>query len=73
MEYRADNKILYRHHSVSSENDSADTCFLYLIDKILTGFDSSFLIRMITVDLQKAFDTNNHDLLLLKKCLPLNF
>lgn len=72
MEYRTHNKILYRHHSGSPENDSADTCFLYLIEKILTGFDFSFLIRMITVDLQKAFDTNNHDILL-KKCLPLDF
>ena len=33
---------------------------------MLTGFDSGLLTRMILIDLQKAFDTINHDILLRK-------
>ena len=40
------------------------------MDKILTGFDSGLLTGMILIDLQKTFDTINHDILL--KQLPAN-
>ena len=35
-------------------------------DKILKGFDDSLVTGMILIDLQKAFDTINHDILLKK-------
>ena len=72
MEYLTDNKILYRYQSGFRKNHSTDTCLSYLTDKILTGFDSGLLTGMILIDLQKAFDTINHDILL-KKSLWLDF
>ena len=38
----------------------------YLTNKILAGFDSDLLTGIILIDLQKAFDTINHDILLRK-------
>ena len=72
MEYLTDNEIQYRYQSGFCKNHSTDTCLSYLTDKILTGFDSGLLTGMILIDLQKAFDTINHDILL-KKCLWLDF
>ena len=43
-----------------------------LTNKILTGFDSDLLTGIILIDLQKAFDTINHDILL-KKMASLGF
>ena len=72
MEYLTDNKILYRYQSGFRENHSTDTCLSYLTDKILTGFDSGLLTGMIFIDLKKAFDTINREILS-KKCLWLDF
>ena len=38
----------------------------YLRDKIFKGFDSDLLTGMILIDLQKAFDAIDHNILLLK-------
>ena len=35
----------------------------FLTDKILKGFDEGLLTGMILIDLQKAFDTINHQIL----------
>ena len=64
MEHLTDNKILYRCQSRFGRNHSADTCLSNLTNKILTGFDSGLLIGMILTNLQKAFDTIDHDILL---------
>ena len=37
-------------------------------DKILEGFDKGLMTGMILIDLQKAFDTIDHDVLLQKLC-----
>ena len=66
MNYLTENSILYRHQSGFCKNHSTDTSLAYLTDKILTGFDSGLLTGMILIDLQKAFDTINHDVLLRK-------
>ena len=62
-EYLTDNQILYRYQSGCSKNHSTDTCLSYLTDRILTGFNSDFLTGMLLIDLQKVFDTINHDIL----------
>ena len=63
MNYVMENNILYRYQSGFCKKRSGDTCLSYLTDKILTGFDSGPLTRMILIYLQKAFDTINHDLI----------
>ena len=39
-------------------------CLSYLNDKILTGFDNGLFTGMIQIDLQKAFDTIDHNMVL---------
>ena len=72
MNYLTENNIFYRYQSGFCRNHSTDTSLSYLTDKILTGFDSGLLTGMILIDLQKAFETINHDILL-KNCLLLDF
>ena len=47
-------------------NHSTNLCLSFLTDKILKGFDEGLLTGMILIDLQKAFDTINHEILLKK-------
>ena len=61
MEYLTDSDILYKYQF--GKNHSTDTSLSYLI---LTGFDSGLLTGMILIDLQKAFVTINHGILLRK-------
>ena len=60
------NKILYDYQSGFTKNLSTDTCLSFLNDKILKGFDDGLVTGMTLIDLQKAFDTINHDILLTK-------
>ena len=46
------------------KNHSTDFCLSFLSYKILKGFDKGLLTGMILIDLQKAFDTINHEILL---------
>ena len=59
-------KILYKFQSRFRKNHSTDFCLSYLTDKISKGFDSGLLTGVISIDLQKAFDTIDHNILLLK-------
>ena len=72
MEYLTDNNILYKYQSGFRKNHSTDTSLSYLTNRILTGFDSGLLTGMILINLQIAFDTINHDILL-KKMASLGF
>ena len=72
MNYLTENNILYRYQSRYRKNHPIETFLSYLTDKILTGFDSCLLTEIIFIDLQKAFDTINHDIFL-KKCQLLDF
>ena len=65
-EYLTDKNILYKYQSGFRKNHSTDTSLSYLTNRILTGFDSGLLTGMILIDLQKAFDTINHDIPLRK-------
>ena len=65
-EFLSLNKILYDYQSGFRKNHSTDTCLSFLNDKILKGFNDALVTGMILIDLQKAFDTINHDILLKK-------
>ena len=60
------NDIIYRYQSGFRNFFSNDSCLSYLNNKIATGFESGLYTGMILIDLQKAFDTVNHDILLKK-------
>ena len=60
------NKVLYDYQFGFRKNHSTDTCLSFLNEKILKGFDDGLVTGMILIDLQKALDTINHDILLKK-------
>jgi len=64
QKYLSDHNILYKYQSGFRTNHSTDTCLSYLNDKVLQGFDQGKITGMILIDLQKAFDTINHKVLL---------
>ena len=64
--FLSNNELLYNYQSGFWKNHSADSCLMLLHDKILKGFDKGLMTGMILVDLQKAFDTIDHDILLKK-------
>ena len=61
-----ENNILYDYQSGFRKKYSTESCLSYLTDKISKGFDSGLYTGMILIDLQKAFDTIDHKLLLEK-------
>ena len=68
--YLDDNNILYKFQSGFRKNYSTDNNLAYLNDKILNGFEKSLYTGMVLIDLQKAFDTIDHNIFLKKlKCL----
>ena len=65
-EFLSLHKVLYDYQFGFRKNHSTDTCFSFLNDNIFKGFDDGLVSAMILIDLQKAFDTINHDILLKK-------
>ena len=59
-------KIIYSYQSGFCKNHSTDFCLSFLNEKVLKGFDQGLITDMILIDLQKAFDTIDHDLVLQK-------
>ena len=55
--------LLYNYQSGFRKKHSTDFCLSFLNDKILKGFDQGLITGMILIDLQKAFDTIDHDIL----------
>ena len=64
--FLSNNELLYNYQSGFRKNHSTDSCLTFLHDKILKDFDKGLMTGMILVDLQKAFDTIDHDILLKK-------
>ena len=61
-----ENKILYKFQSGLRRNFSTGSCLSYLSNKIVSGFESGLHTGMILIDLQKAFDTIDHEILINK-------
>ena len=61
-----ENKILYKFQSGFRRNFSTDLCLSYLSNKIASGFESGLHTGMILIDLQKAFDTIDYEILINK-------
>ena len=59
-------KIIYSYQSGFCKNHSTDFCLSFLNEKVLKDFDQGLITDMILIDLQKAFDTMDHDILLEK-------
>ena len=59
-------KICYKTTNQDLEQFSQQIFVCFLTDKTLKGFDEGFLTGMILLDLQKAFDTIDHEILLQK-------
>ena len=66
MEFLDKHHILYKFQSGFRQNHSTDFCLSFLTDKISKGVDSGLLTGVILIDLQKAFGTIDHNILLLK-------
>ena len=62
----SENNILYNFQPGFRQNHSTNLCLAHLADKTLKEFDEGLLTGMILIDLQKAFDTINHEVLLQK-------
>ena len=45
---------------------STDTCLSLINDKILTDIDNGMFTGMVLIDIQKAFDTIDHEIFSLK-------
>ena len=56
-----DQMIIYFVHISVWFQSKTDLSLPYLNDKILKGFDNGFLTGMILIDLQKRFDTIDHN------------
>ena len=61
-----DKNNIYRYQSGFGKFFSTDSCLSYLNNQVATGFESGYYTSMILIELQKAFDTVNHDILLKK-------
>ena len=62
--YLDKHKLLFEFQSGFRTSHSTDTCLLYLNDYIKREVDTGKYCGMVMLDLQKAFDTVNHFILL---------
>ena len=70
--FLTDNNIIYCYQSGFRKFHSTDTCLSYLNNNILKGIDCGLITVLILIDLQIAFDTIDHELLL-EKMVHLQF
>ena len=72
QKYLDKHSLLYKFQSGFPNFFLTDSCLVQLSDYIINGMDKGLHTGMILIDLQKAFDTLGHDVLLEKmECMVL--
>ena len=61
--YLNENNIIYGNQSGFRKGFSTDTCLINLTDHIKMQLSQGNFVGMVLLDLQKAFDTVDHDIL----------
>ena len=64
--YLDQKKLLYKFQSGFRSRYSTDTCLSHLTDFIKFQMDQGHFVGIVLLDIQKAFDTVNHGILLMK-------
>ena len=64
--YLNEKNLLYNFQSGFRKGYSTDTCLIHLSDFIRFSMDQGQMVGMVLLDLQKAFDTVDHGVLLMK-------
>ncbi len=67
-DYLKQKSLLYAYQSGFRPSFSTDTCLIHLTDYIKKQMDGGNYTGMVLLDLQKAFDTVDHEILLMKLC-----
>ena len=58
-----ENKLLYKYQFGFREEHGTDIALIVLIDKIMQAFNEGEIVLGVFLDLSKAFDTVNHEIL----------
>ena len=66
ISYLERNSILYNYQFGFRKNHSTSLALIDVVDHIYQNLDASLTVAGIYLDLTKAFDTVNHDILLYK-------
>ena len=71
--YLDEKQLLYQYQSGFCPGFSTETCLIYLTDYVKTEISKGNYVGMLLLDVQKAFDRVNHEILCSKlECMGIN-